>query len=99
MPILLLDLCSVQVVSKDSNVMLVGIAVKCIGLLATGLRKKFNPHAVGVRSYFVLNCDVADCMLYLCLTVGELASNSDLFEDSFILFSLVSFHLCSRIMS
>jgi len=29
-------------------VLLVGIAVKCIGLLAAGLRKKFSTHAVGV---------------------------------------------------
>ena len=30
--------------------LLVGIAVKCIGLLAAGLRKKFSTHAVGVRN-------------------------------------------------
>jgi len=28
--------------------MLVTMAAKCIALLATGLRKKFGPHAVGV---------------------------------------------------
>jgi len=43
-----------QVVCKDANVLLVGIAVKCIGLLATGVRKKFSVHAVGVCSNVAL---------------------------------------------
>lgn len=36
-----------KVVAKDSNIMLVTTAAKCIALLATGLRKKFGPHSVG----------------------------------------------------
>lgn len=37
-----------QVISKDTNVMLVTLAAKIIGSLAAGLRKKFAPHASGV---------------------------------------------------
>jgi len=37
-------------------VLLVGIAVKCIGLLATGLRKKFSAHAVGVCNAITAKC-------------------------------------------
>ncbi|ESO04897.1 hypothetical protein HELRODRAFT_78594 [Helobdella robusta] len=36
-----------KVVSKDTNVILVAIAAKCITLIALGLRKKFSAHAVG----------------------------------------------------
>ena len=36
----------VQVLSKDTNILLVVIAVKCIGALAGGLRKKFQPYAL-----------------------------------------------------
>ena len=35
-----------QVVDKDSNILLVVIAVKIVGKLAAGLRKKFQPYAV-----------------------------------------------------
>nr|CAB3231403.1 cytoskeleton-associated protein 5-like [Phallusia mammillata] len=35
-----------KVVSKDTNIMLVTIAVKCLGGLATGLRKKFQPYSI-----------------------------------------------------
>jgi cytoskeleton-associated protein 5 len=36
-----------KVVAKDANVILVAVAVKCIALLAAGLRKKFTSHAAG----------------------------------------------------
>ncbi|XP_033117139.1 cytoskeleton-associated protein 5-like isoform X3 [Anneissia japonica] len=35
-----------KVVSKDTNVMIVTVAGKCLGGLAIGLRKKFTPYAV-----------------------------------------------------
>uniref|UniRef100_A0A8C5MTL3 Cytoskeleton associated protein 5 n=1 Tax=Leptobrachium leishanense TaxID=445787 RepID=A0A8C5MTL3_9ANUR len=34
-----------KVVGKDTNVMLVALAAKCLACLATGLRKKFGPNA------------------------------------------------------
>jgi len=40
------------------NVLLVGIAVKCIGLLSAGLRKKFSPHAVDVCNAIAVECIV-----------------------------------------
>ena len=39
-----------RVILKDTNVMLVTIAAKCVAGLATGLRKKYSQHAPGVRS-------------------------------------------------
>lgn len=35
-----------QVVAKDTNILLVVIAIKCIGGIAKGLRKKFQPYAL-----------------------------------------------------
>lgn len=32
-------------ITKDSNVILVGIAAKCMAMLAKGLKKKFQPYA------------------------------------------------------
>lgn len=45
---------SLQVVGKDTNVMLVALAAKCLAGLATGLRKKFGQYAghVSKRMYF-----------------------------------------------
>ena len=37
-----------KVVAKDSNVILVGIATKCLTGIARGLRKKFSPFALNV---------------------------------------------------
>lgn len=37
-----------KVISKDTNVMLVTLAAKCIHGLASGLRKKFAAYAVDV---------------------------------------------------
>lgn len=34
-----------QIISKDANVIVVALAAKCVGLLATGLRKKFSQYA------------------------------------------------------
>jgi len=34
-----------KIITKDSNVMVVGIAVKCLGRLALGLKKGFQPYA------------------------------------------------------
>lgn len=34
-----------QIISKDANVIVVVLAAKCIGLLATGLRKKFTQYS------------------------------------------------------
>ena len=50
--------------------LLVGIAVKCIGLLAAGLRKKFSTHAVGVR-----NCCVnwfSICSVFILVRMSEI---------------------------
>ena len=44
------DLIYFQVISKDTNVMLVVIAAKCVKGLAVGLRKKFSPNAPGVST-------------------------------------------------
>lgn len=40
-----------QVVAKDTNVMLVALGAKCLAGLATGLRKKFAPYAASVSCY------------------------------------------------
>jgi cytoskeleton-associated protein 5 len=39
-----------QVITKDTNVMLVGIGCKCMAMLAKGLKKKFQPFAVNCLS-------------------------------------------------
>lgn len=46
---------SLQVVGKDTNVMLVALAAKCLAGLATGLRKKFGQYAghVSKSMYFL----------------------------------------------
>ena len=36
---------SCQLIAKDANVMVVALAAKCVGLLATGLRKKFTQYS------------------------------------------------------
>lgn len=41
-----------KVIAKDTNVMLVTIAAKCIHGLASGLRKKFASYAVEVSASF-----------------------------------------------
>lgn len=38
----------IQVIAKDTNVILVGIASRCLTGLAIGLRKKFSPYALNV---------------------------------------------------
>ena len=43
---LLIHFFLIQVVSKDTNVMLVALAGRCLTGLANGLRKKFSPYAV-----------------------------------------------------
>ena len=35
----------IQIIAKDANVMVVALAAKCIGQLATGLRKKFTQYS------------------------------------------------------
>lgn len=35
----------IQIIAKDANVMVVALAAKCIGQLATGLRKKFSQYS------------------------------------------------------
>ena len=35
----------IQIITKDANVMVVALAAKCIGQLATGLRKKFAQYS------------------------------------------------------
>lgn len=42
-----------KVITKDSNVIIVGIAVKCIGRLALGLKKGFQPYAGTVLPNFL----------------------------------------------
>ena len=37
-------MCVLQVIAKDSNVMLVALAVKCVSGLASGLRNKFSSY-------------------------------------------------------
>lgn len=61
-------------VSKDTNVMLVTIAAKCIMGLAKGLRKGFSQHAPGV-SYLVSYSEQV-----LCVTLSK-----PLLEKLFIL--------------
>jgi len=45
---------SLQVVGKDTNVMLVALAAKCLAGLAAGLRKKFGQYAGHVSKEYVL---------------------------------------------
>lgn len=39
-----------QIINKDANIMVVTIAAKCVGLLATGLRKKFTSYSPMIAS-------------------------------------------------
>ena len=52
----------VQVITKDSNVMVVAVAGNIVAGLATGLRKSFQTYAPSVREsvYMCLHC-VAYC--------------------------------------
>lgn len=36
----------IQVITKDSNVVLVGIGAKCMAFLGKGLKKRFQPYAL-----------------------------------------------------
>lgn len=35
----------IQIITKDANVIVVALAAKCVGQLATGLRKKFTQYS------------------------------------------------------
>lgn len=39
------SLCFFQIISKDTNVMVVAVAGKCVAGLANGLKKRFQPYA------------------------------------------------------
>lgn len=58
---------SLQVVGKDTNVMLVALAAKCLTGLASGLRKKFGQYAghVSKSMYFFLFLLMLDTRKYL----------------------------------
>ena len=51
-----------QVVSKDTNVMLVALAGKAVADLAKGLKKNFYPYASVVSTVSMLLC-IRTCML------------------------------------
>lgn len=40
------NVCVIQVIQKDSNVLVVAIAARCLAGLATGLKKRFQPYAL-----------------------------------------------------
>ena len=49
------DICFVfcfamQTIAKDTNVMIVAIAGKCMAGIANGIRKKFSPYAAAVSN-------------------------------------------------
>lgn len=43
---ILINIFSFQVISKDTNVMLVALSGRLLGAVASGLRNKFSPYAV-----------------------------------------------------
>lgn len=62
-----------QVIGKDTNVMLVSLAAKCLSGLASGLRKKFGTYAGHVSS--LMSCQSLNDTV---VTVTELMFSSSL---------------------
>ena len=69
-----------QVVSKDTNVMLVALAGKAVADLAKGLRKNFYPYASVVSTVSMLLC-IHTCMLTCNCIVQMLAAIFEKFKE------------------
>lgn len=58
-----LAMLSPQLISKDSNVVVVAESINCVGLLAKGLRKEFASWARNLASALLEKFKVCSCAL------------------------------------
>lgn len=85
-----------QVISKDTNVMLVTLAAKCVTGLANGLRKKFSPYAVQCTEAILLKFKEKKPMVVAALREAIDAIYPSVSINSTVQFRILSMVKCTQ---